>query len=158
MLAGGPEAAYEDCLDIFSTFARRTWRIGGWGAGSKLKLAANLVVGLHRAVLAEALSFAEALGLDPELVLAILRDSAAYSRVMDVKGRKMLERDFAPEARLSQHLKDVRLVLEAGREAGARLPLSELHRRLLEEAEAAGWGALDNSAIALVFRRPDRPG
>ncbi|MGQ9589393.1 MAG: NAD(P)-dependent oxidoreductase [Planctomycetota bacterium] len=152
VLAGGPEAAYEACRDIFATFARRTWRIGAWGAASRVKLTTNLVLGLHRAALAEALSFARALGLDPELALAVLREGPAYSRVMDAKGRKMLDRDFAPQARLSQHLKDVRLILEAGREAGARLPLSELHRRLLEQAERAGLGALDNSAIAEVFR------
>jgi 3-hydroxyisobutyrate dehydrogenase-like beta-hydroxyacid dehydrogenase len=72
---------------------------------------------------------------------------------MDLKGRKMLERDFAPQARLAQHLKDVRLMLEAAAEAGAKLPLSEQHRQLLEQAEAAGLGALDNSAIIEVFRR-----
>jgi 3-hydroxyisobutyrate dehydrogenase-like beta-hydroxyacid dehydrogenase len=118
-----------------------------------MKLTTNLALGLHRAVLAEALAFAEAQGLDPALALAVLRESSSYSRAMDLKGRKMLERDFTPQARLSQHLKDVRLMLEAGAETGARLPLSELHRQLLEQAEAAGLGALDNSAIIEVFRR-----
>jgi 3-hydroxyisobutyrate dehydrogenase-like beta-hydroxyacid dehydrogenase len=153
VVAGGPEAAFEECQDVFAAFARRCWRVGGWGAGLKMKLTTNLVLGLNRAVLAEGLGFAESLGLDPELALAVLHASSSYSRVMDLKGRKMLERDFAPQARLAQHLKDVRLMLEAAAEAGAKLPLSEQHRQLLEQAETAGLGALDNSAIIEVFRR-----
>ena len=153
VVAGGRASAFEECQDVFATFVRRCWRVGGWGAGLKMKLTANLVLGLNRVVLAEGLGFAEALGLDPELALAVLHASSSYSRVMDLKGRKMLERDFAPQARLAQHLKDVRLMLEAAAEAGVKLPLSERHRQLLEQAEAAGWGGLDNSAIIEVFRR-----
>jgi 3-hydroxyisobutyrate dehydrogenase-like beta-hydroxyacid dehydrogenase len=153
VVAGGPAAAYEESQDVFAAFARRSWRVGDWGAGLKMKLTSNLVLGLNRAVLAEGLGFAEALGLDPELALAVLHASSSYSRVMDLKGRKMLEREFTPQARLAQHLKDVRLMLEAAAESGAKLPLSELHRELLEQAEAAGLGALDNSAIIEMFRR-----
>lgn len=153
VVAGGPAAAYEACQDLFATFARHCWHVGHWGAGLKMKLTTNLVLGLNRAVLAEGLAFAETLGLDPELALTVLRASSSYSRVMDLKGRKMLERDFAPQARLAQHLKDVRLMLDAAAEAGARLPLSDQHRQLLEQAEATGLGTLDNSAIIEVFRR-----
>jgi 3-hydroxyisobutyrate dehydrogenase-like beta-hydroxyacid dehydrogenase len=71
---------------------------------------------------------------------------------MDVKGAKMLAGDFTPQARLSQHLKDVRLILAAGERTGAALPLSTVHHQLLEQAEAAGLGDLDNSAIFRVFR------
>jgi 3-hydroxyisobutyrate dehydrogenase-like beta-hydroxyacid dehydrogenase len=153
VVAGGPEDAYQECQDLFTAFARRSWRVGDCGAGLKMKLTTNLVLGLHRAVLAEGLAFAEAMGLDPELALTVLGESSSYSRVMDLKGRKMLDREFNPQARLSQHLKDVRLILAAGAETGARLPLSEEHRRLLEQAETAGLGTLDNSAIVEVFRR-----
>jgi 2-hydroxy-3-oxopropionate reductase len=83
--------------------------------------------------------------------LAILKAGAAYSAVMDAKGAKMLSGDFAPQARLSQHAKDVRLILEAARRGGIDLPLSRIHRELLERAEAAGLGDLDNSAILRAF-------
>ena len=63
----------------------------------------------------------------------------------------MVSGDFAPEARLSQHLKDVRLILEAAARAGALTPLSETHRALLKKAEAAGFGAADNSAVIKAF-------
>jgi 3-hydroxyisobutyrate dehydrogenase len=59
----------------------------------------------------------------------------------------MIEGDFTPEARLSQHLKDVHLIVEAGLAAGLPMPLSLAHRDILEAAEAAGLGRLDNSSI-----------
>jgi 3-hydroxyisobutyrate dehydrogenase-like beta-hydroxyacid dehydrogenase len=59
--------------------------------------------------------------------------------------------DFAPQAKLSQHAKDVRIMLDEAARAGISLPLSELHLRLLAEAEAAGWGELDNSVIVRVI-------
>jgi 3-hydroxyisobutyrate dehydrogenase-like beta-hydroxyacid dehydrogenase len=66
---------------------------------------------------------------------------------MERKGAKMVQGDFAPEARLSQHLKDIRLMLAAAERAGAGLPLTETHRGLLERAESLGLGSLDNSSI-----------
>jgi 3-hydroxyisobutyrate dehydrogenase-like beta-hydroxyacid dehydrogenase len=71
---------------------------------------------------------------------------------MDVKGRKMIEGDFTPQARLSQHLKDVRLMLSNAEQAGLTLPFSATHRELLEQAEAAGFGELDNCAIIEALR------
>jgi 3-hydroxyisobutyrate dehydrogenase-like beta-hydroxyacid dehydrogenase len=102
---------------------------------------------LHRAVLAEALAFARASGVCPETALEVLKAGASYSRVMDAKGEKMLTGDFSPEARLSQHLKDVRLILAAAAARGLAVPLSEQHRILLECAQSLGYGELDNSAI-----------
>jgi 3-hydroxyisobutyrate dehydrogenase-like beta-hydroxyacid dehydrogenase len=66
----------------------------------------------------------------------------------------MIEGDFAPQARLSQHLKDVRLILREAEGAGLALPLSQAHRGLLERAEAAGLGGLDNSAVIEAIRGP----
>jgi 3-hydroxyisobutyrate dehydrogenase-like beta-hydroxyacid dehydrogenase len=83
--------------------------------------------------------------------LEVLRASAAYSRVMDTKGKKMVAGDFSTEGRLSQHLKDVRLILELGKRLKALLPVSALHAQLLEKAVEAGHGDSDNSAIMRVF-------
>ena len=63
----------------------------------------------------------------------------------------MLSGDFTPEARLSQHLKDVRLILAAASAKNAKAPLSQVHRQLLEPLEAAGYGELDNSAIIMAY-------
>jgi 3-hydroxyisobutyrate dehydrogenase-like beta-hydroxyacid dehydrogenase len=151
VLAGGPAAAFEQCEDLFGLFARRWFHLGPCGAGSQMKLVSNLVLGLNRAALAEGLWLGKALGLDPQVVLTVLRESMAYSRIMDTKGQKMIAGDFEPQARLSQHHKDVRLMLQAAAGAGTDLPLTQAHARLLELAESAGCGALDNSAVIRAF-------
>ena len=123
---------------------------------AKMKLVTNLVLGLNRAALAEGLAFAGSLGLDPVVSLAVMRGSAAYSSIMDTKGERMIHGDFAPEARLSQHLKDVRLIVDLGQRAGLPMPLSAAHRTVLESAEVAGCGDLDNSSIINVLVAPGR--
>jgi len=152
VMAGGKRQAFEAVAPLFRTFASRVFYLGSYGAGARMKLIANLALGLHRAVLAEALSFAAACGVSPTDALEVLKAGAAYSRVMDDKGEKMLHHDFTVEARLSQHLKDVRLILAAARTYHAKTPLSEVHRRLLEELEAAGYGEVDNSAIIMAYQ------
>ena len=86
-------------------------------------------------------------GLGPQIGEVPGGPGPAWSRAMDDKGAKMIEGRFEPQARLSQHLKDVRLILEAGRESGVQLPLSRLHRQLLAAVEEAGFGGDDNSAV-----------
>jgi 3-hydroxyisobutyrate dehydrogenase-like beta-hydroxyacid dehydrogenase len=160
LMVGGRRDAYEACGDLFGAIAQRSFHVGPPGSGAKMKLATNLVLGLNRAALAEGLTFAQAIGLAAEQTLDVLMAGMAYSRIMETKGPKMVRGQFEPEARLSQHLKDVRLILEAAASAGTELPLSAVHRRLLEAAEAAGCGDLDNSAILRAFQRgvdpPDR--
>lgn len=155
LLVGGTEGAFARCRDLFDCFARTAYHVGPCGSGAKMKLVTNLVLGLNRAALAQGLAFACGLKLDAVRTLALLRDSMASSRVMDSKGEKMVRGDFVPEARLSQHLTDVRLILAAAEAAGLRLPLSQAHRRLLEAAEAAGYGACDNSAIIQTYGSPE---
>ena len=151
VMAGGRRETFEACADIFRCFARRWFHVGDWGSGAKMKLAVNLVLGLNRAAFAEGICFARALGIDTEAALAIYRESAAYSGIMDSKGRKMVSGDFTTQGKLSQHLKDVRLILTEGERLGARLPLTELHRKLLEGLDSMGFGDLDNSAIIRAF-------
>jgi 3-hydroxyisobutyrate dehydrogenase-like beta-hydroxyacid dehydrogenase len=156
VIVGGDLATFQACSDLWPVLGGRVFHVGSCGSAARMKLISNLVLGLNRAVLAEGLAFAEALGVPPATALEVLRGSNAYSRAMDVKGRKLVERDYTVEARLSQHLKDVRLMLEAAGTAGQPLPLTETHRCLLERAEAAGLGELDNSAIQEVLRLPER--
>jgi 3-hydroxyisobutyrate dehydrogenase-like beta-hydroxyacid dehydrogenase len=151
VLAGGPEVAFDRCQDLFRLFARRWFHLGPVGSGSQMKLVSNLVLGLNRAALAEGLWLGKVLGLDARIVLTVLRESMAYSRIMDTKGEKMICGDFTSQARLSQHHKDVCLMLQAAARAGTDLPLTQTHARLLELAESAGYGAQDNSAIIRAF-------
>lgn len=151
VIAGGDAEALDLCMPVLRCLGRTVFHTGGCGSGSSMKLVLNLVLGLNRAVLAEGLSFAKRCGLSPDQTLEILQAGPAHSRAMDRKGRKMLREEFIPEARLSQHLKDVRLILAQGRRHAARLPLSEQHAALLEAAEAMGFGAADNSAVIKAF-------
>ncbi len=150
-IAGGPLEAFRQCRDLFECLAETTIYAGPCGSGSKMKLVSNLVLGLNRAALAEGLAFARSLGLDDEATLQVLTGTMAYSRIMDTKGRKMIEGDFGVQAKLSQHLKDVCLMLDAAQAAGLELPLSTTHRRLLEVAEEAGYGEADNSAVIQAY-------
>jgi 3-hydroxyisobutyrate dehydrogenase-like beta-hydroxyacid dehydrogenase len=151
-VCGGAESAFRRCSDIFEHCCRQVFHVGPAGSGARMKLVINLVIGLNRAVLAEGLEFARASGIDPYLALDILKASPAYCRAMDTKGLRMLNEEFDPEARLAQHLKDVRLILASGECTGAHLPLSSVHRVLLETAEAAGFGSSDNSAVIKAFQ------
>jgi len=151
VLIGGEPDDVARAEPVLSTWSGARFCLGTSGSGARMKLVVNLVLGLNRAALAEGLALAEACGISPAAALNVLQATPAYSTVMDTKGRKMVVRDFAPQARLSQHLKDVRLISELARRHGAIVPLSEVHQRLLEQAVARGWGDADNSAVLGVF-------
>jgi len=152
-LIGGERAAYEACLDLFETFSGKHYYLGRAGAGSRAKLASNLILGLNRLVLAEGLVFAERLGLDLNAFLAMAKTTPAYSAAMDVKGQKMIRSDFTPQSRITQHHKDVRIILEYAERLGLKLPLARLHKEILERCMDAGEGDLDTSAVIQEIRR-----
>ena len=153
LMVGGDKAAFERCTDIFAALSEEVFYLGLSGSGARAKLASNLVLGLNRLVLAEGLVFAERLGLDLKSFLELLKVSPAYSVAMDVKGEKMLRQDFTPQSRIRQHHKDVSLILQYARQAGQELPLSRVHRDILEKAMAAGEGDLDNAAVIREIAR-----
>lgn len=153
VMVGGGEADVDACADLLSAFARRVFPMGANGKGAQAKLVVNLVLGLNRLVLAEGLVLGAKAGMDPDALLAVLRDGAAYSRVMDTKGEKMIRGEFSAEGKLEQHLKDVGLILDLGAQACVPLPLSALHAQLLRAGVAAGFGEEDNSAIIKVLQR-----
>ncbi len=146
-LVSGPKGAFDLCSDLFAVLTAQAHYVGAWGNAARTKLVNNLILGLNRAVLAEGLWFAESIGLDVATTLDLLRKGNAYSGVMDTKGQKMIAGDFAPQAKLSQHAKDVRLMIDQLQSQGLQLPFTGLHLRLLELAEEEGLGELDNCAI-----------
>lgn len=152
-IVAGQRAAFDACQDIFAAIAPKRFFVGPAGNAAKMKLVNNLILGLNRVALAEGLAFAEAVGVSMAEALAVVKQGNAYSVAMDVKGRKMAESDFSLQAKLSQHLKDVRLILNNASQCGLQLPFSTLHCRTLEDLEAAGLGELDNSAIIRAFQR-----
>ena len=152
-MVGGEKAAYEKCMDIFKSLGAKSFYLGASGNGSKAKLAGNLVLGLNRLALAESLVFAAKLGLEPRAFLELLKVTPAYSAAMDVKGEKMLEGDFEPQARLRQHHKDVSIILKYAENSQQELPLSKVHLEILKKSIEAGDGELDNSAVIREIQR-----
>jgi 3-hydroxyisobutyrate dehydrogenase-like beta-hydroxyacid dehydrogenase len=152
VVVGGDPEVFARCRPILDALAQRVHHVGPNGSGARAKLVINLVLGLNRLALAEGLLFGLRQGLDGKTLLSVLKDSAAYSRAMDIKGERMLEGNFEPEGKLAQHLKDVELMLEVGHAAGAPLLATALHRQLLIAGVAAGLSERDNSSIIAVLR------
>ena len=152
-LIGGDTAVAAEVDDVLQVLFPRRFHVGAAGDGGRSKLAVNLILGLNRLALAEGLVFATRLGLDPTAFLKIAQASAAYSQVMDTKGRKMIECDFRAQGRARQHLKDVDLMLDQAKKVGQPLPLLEVHRDVLEACVRAGEAELDNSVIVEEIRR-----
>ncbi len=150
-IVGGTSEAFRAGRDLLNVIAAKSFHVGGWGAAAKIKLVNNLILGLHRVALAEGLAFARAIGIDPADALDVVKQGSAYSNAMDAKGGKMVKRDFSTQAKLSQHLKDIRLILEEARLANLPLPFTALHRQTLERLEELGFGEEDNSAIIRAF-------
>jgi 3-hydroxyisobutyrate dehydrogenase-like beta-hydroxyacid dehydrogenase len=152
-MVGGERAAFEKCMDIFDALGAEAFYLGDSGNGLRAKLAGNLILGLNRLALAEGLVFAAKLGLEPKAFLEMLKVTPAYSAAMDIKGEKMLEGDFTPQARLRQHHKDVSIILKYAEKLKQELPLSKVHKEILEKAITAGDGELDNSAVIREIQR-----
>jgi 3-hydroxyisobutyrate dehydrogenase-like beta-hydroxyacid dehydrogenase len=152
-LIGGDRAAADGASDVLDAICPRRHHVGAAGNGARAKLAINLILGVNRAALAEGLVFAERMGLDPAAFLAVARESAAYSQVMDIKGAKMVRGDFAPHGFVTQSLKDFALMAGQARRLGQRLPLAETYTGLMQGCVAAGEGELDNSAVIREIRR-----
>ncbi len=138
-------AAYAPLL---SAFTKAQYYFGAPGKGNEAKLIVNLVMGLNRLVLAEALGLASKAGFELEPVLEVLKAGGTYSAAMDTKGPKMIAGAYEPAvARLAQHAKDVALILEYARSVDAEVPVSEVHEKIIRAVAESGAGALDNAAI-----------
>ena len=152
LMAGAEPDDFAANRELLSKISTHLFHCGPPGSGARMKLVFNLVLGLNRAALAEGLAFAERCGMNAAQALSILTAGPAASRIMDRKGGKMVTREYAPEARLAQHHKDVRLILGEAAKHGARLPLSEAHEAILTAAENLGFADSDNSALIEAYR------
>jgi 3-hydroxyisobutyrate dehydrogenase-like beta-hydroxyacid dehydrogenase len=152
-LIGGEAKIAADAAPVLDALFAKSFHIGKVGDGGRAKLAVNLILGLNRLALAEGLVFAARLGLDPAAFLDVARGSAAASQVMDTKGPKMIDGDFAPEGRVRQTLKDTQLMLDQARKAGQKLPLLEIHADVLQACVRHGDSEQDNSIVIEEIRR-----
>ena len=155
-LIGGDKDAIDGVADILDALYPKWFIMGAAGNGGRAKLAINHMLGLNRLVLAEGLTFAQALGLEPAAFLDVARQSAAYSQVMDIKGPKMVSGDYTPQGFIHQSLKDFRLILEQGARRGQDLPLAALNADVLAACVSHGEGERDNAAVIEEMRRRKR--
>ena len=153
IFVGGDAAQLIACRPIFDAIARRTVHVGAVGDATLAKLVTNLLVGLNTVAVAEALVLGQKGGLDPARLLAVLRASAADSRMLEVRGPLMVERRFEAQMKLDLFLKDFTLMLDEGLRAGSPLPLTALARELCESAVAAGRGGEDLAAVITAYER-----
>jgi 3-hydroxyisobutyrate dehydrogenase len=149
VLASGPEAARATLAPVLEAVAAKTLWLGPAGAGSRLKLVVNAWVLTIVEGVAESLTLARALGLDPQLFLDVVRGGALDAPYVQVKGAAMLAGDFDPQFPLWGAAKDARLVEEAGTGAGVDLALARVLREHFERAVADGHGELDMTATYL---------
>jgi 3-hydroxyisobutyrate dehydrogenase len=149
VLASGPDEARETVQPVFDAIGSRTLWVGEAGAASRLKLVANAWVLTVVEGIAESLSLARELGIDPELFLEAVRGGAMDAPYVQLKGKAMLAGEMAPSFGLDGALKDADLILEAAKSAGLDLGLMPGIRGHLARAVDAGHGDLDLAATYL---------
>jgi putative dehydrogenase len=157
-LLAGDAVAMEAHDALLAALCPRRTNVRNIGDASRTKLAINLILQNNRAALAEGIVFAERLGLDGQAFLAAAQQSAAYSRVMDTKGEKMLSRDFRPQSHIAQTLKDAELILHEARQLGLHLAVTEAQADLLRAAIALEGPECDSSAVIEALRQQASPG
>ena len=155
IMVGGSRQDLDCAQSVFDALGRATL-VGPPGAGQVAKLCNQLIVGATLNIVAEALLLAQSAGADPAAVRQALRGGFAESRILEVHGQRMLDRDFRPGGQVRSQLKDLDNVALAAAAAGLHLPVAELvraqYQRLLVHAERA-----DQSAILLAVEE-DNPG
>lgn len=154
VLVAGEAGAINSVRPLLAIVCPRNVQVGAIGDASRTKLAINLILQNNRAALAEGIAFAECLGLNGGAFLAAARESAAYSRVMETKGDKMLARDYRPQSHISQTLKDAELILDEAGRRGLPLPMTASQADLLRAAIALVGPDSDSAAVIEAIRRP----
>jgi 3-hydroxyisobutyrate dehydrogenase len=149
VMAGGPSELFQRARPILDAVAARIVHCGeNPGDGQAVKMVNQLLCGVHIAAAAEALAYAQALGLDAAMVHETIRHGAAASFMLDDRGPRMLAGEFEEvSSALDIFVKDMGLVVDAGADHGARTPLAQTARELYEEGAAQGLGREDDSGV-----------
>ncbi|MCH2241955.1 MAG: NAD(P)-dependent oxidoreductase [Aquabacterium sp.] len=146
IMAGGAADDIERARPVLAPLGRLT-PVGPVGAGQLAKLANQMIVGISIGAVAEALLLAERGGADMAQVRQALRGGFADSRVLEVHGQRMVERDFAKRGSVAVQLKDLRNALETARELAFDAPVTQLLERLYAACAERGWAQSDQSGL-----------
>lgn len=156
IMAGGTDDAFARALPILQVLGGKITHVGPTGAGQVAKAANQVIVGLNIGAVAEALSLAQAAGVDPGKVREALGGGFADSRILEVHGLRMVEGKFTPGARCPIQRKDMDQAMELAEHLGIELPATALSRDLYDRVIAAGDGDLDHAGLIRAIR-PDWP-
>ncbi|WP_414691810.1 NAD(P)-dependent oxidoreductase [Noviherbaspirillum sp.] len=147
IMAGGCAEDFQRAEPVLRVLGRPTL-VGGAGCGQLAKLCNQLIVGGTLNIVAEALLLAQAGGANPAAVRAALRGGFAESRILDVHGQRMLDRNFLPGGQVKSQAKDLDNVLAAAAAAGVKLPVAEMMAEWYRDIVDA-FGGADQSATLL---------
>ena len=151
IMAGGPEPVFTRVRPVFETLGKNVVHIGGAGAGQVTKACNQIVVALTIQAVSEALVLAAKAGVDPAKVRQALLGGFAQSRILDVHGQRMLERNFKPGFRVRLHQKDLSIALSTGKALGVPLPATAVVQEAftaLRGLERSDW---DHSALVTLI-------
>ena len=162
IMVGGEAADFAAARPLFEAVGKTVVHVGPAGAGQTVKAANQLIVAGTIELVAEAIVFLDAHGVDTEAAVKVLAGGLAGNAILDRKAAGMLARDFTPGFRVALHHKDMGIVTAAAREAGVIIPLGALVAQLIGSLNAQGDGGLDHSALLklveqLSGRAPSKP-
>jgi 2-hydroxy-3-oxopropionate reductase len=151
IMVGGTEADFQRALPVFQALGKTIVHVGAAGSGQIVKACNQIVVAINYAAVSEALVLGAKAGVEPAKILEVLGGGLAASRVMELRGASMLERNFQPGFRVDLHRKDLGIALATGREQQVPLLTTALVAQLYEALAAGGRGDLDHSALLLLL-------
>jgi 2-hydroxy-3-oxopropionate reductase len=146
-MVGGKEEVFNRALPLFQAMGKNIVFIGEAGAGQVTKAANQIVVALTIQAVSEAMVLAARAGVDPAKVRQALLGGFAQSRILDVHGQRILDRNFKPGFRTNLHFKDLGIALATGKEYRVPLPATAQVYQMMTALLAAGKGDLDHSAL-----------
>ncbi len=147
IMVGGPENEFGRIKPLLDAMGKNVTLVGGNGDGQTTKVANQIIVALTIEAVGEALLFASKAGADPAKVRAALMGGFASSRILEIHGQRMIERNFEPGFRIGLHQKDLNLALAGARELGLSLPNTATCQELFNSCAAHGGSAWDHSAM-----------
>lgn len=152
LYASGSPETYNRCLPLFDGFSRKTYYVGKFGMGTKMKLIANLLVTIHNVSAAEAFVLGMKAGLDPKLIHTAISDGGGSSRMFEVRGPLMVEGKYdEPTMKLDLHQKDIDIISDFAKELRCPTPLLSASAQIYTAALAKGMAKLDTGAVCAVL-------
>lgn len=152
-IVGGKEESVEKVRPLFSAIGKQVIRVGEQGLGEAAKIGMNLMIAMIYEGFSEALTLTRKLGVPPEKFLELVQASMVRSGVTDYKGPFVLKHDYSPNFPLRLMHKDIHLMLDAGKEAGVKLPGLQTVDEVYEESTRDGLKDLDFAATLSVLEK-----